>query len=606
MTTDGQEAAPVEVVCRICGAALVKGVASRNQRSLNLCAEHVGHPRGAPLNELLERRRIQRLTVAARRAAAKTERREKKDRVVARRKEERKVVRQLVKEERKAERLVAKVTGRGHAVKRELARRVLARRHLLPYIMRFDSTYLPGWVHRDLCRRLEKFSQEVAEGKSPRLMIQMPPRHGKSRCASVEFPSWHLGNYPKHEIIETCYGASLAMDFSRQVRERLREDSYRALFPGTQLSKETQGAEMWRTTSNGGMLAAGVGGPITGKGAHVLIIDDPVKNSEEAESELIRQSHWDWYTTTAYTRLAPGGGVLVIQTRWHDDDLSGRLETRMKTKEGDAFEIVRYPAVAEADEDSRSKGEALHPARYPIEALDRIKRTVGPRVWSSLYQQNPQPEEGAFFREEDFRYYDGALPPKLTPFQAGDLAIGKKEVNDRTVLGIGALDPDGNLWIPDVQMGRWDAKEISDEVIAQYQKYNPQVTGLEKSHIQMTMGPFLEERIRRQKLWGLHIVELPTGNRDKQTRARTLQGLMRQGKVFFPRDAAWVEEAKFELKRFPTGKHDDIVDCLAWLALMIDQVGSPTWPVDKKRGSSWRDKLKSLMTGASAGSHMSS
>lgn len=175
------------------------------------------------------------------------------------------------------------------------------------------QTYDAGWVHADICARLERFSQDVADQKAPRLMLLMPPRHGKSELASIRFPAWHLGQYPTHEIINVGYNTDLPMVFSRKVRELVRDPVYQAIFPDAALDQNSQSIEKWHTQAGGGFTAAGVGGGITGKGAHILIIDDPIKNQEEADSIAVRDKLWDWYQSTAYTRLAPGGGVLVIE-----------------------------------------------------------------------------------------------------------------------------------------------------------------------------------------------------------------------------------------------------------------------------------------------------
>ena len=293
------------------------------------------------------------------------------------------------------------------AARQELAKRILSRKHMLPFVERFDPNYQAGWVHKDICQRLEKFSDDVANRESPRLMLFMPPRHGKSTLASVAFPAWHLGRNPEHEFISCSYSGSLAMSFSRKVRHQLREPNYKNIFNGAVLDPTSQSVESWLTTKGGGYVAAGVGGGITGKGAHVLVIDDPVKNREDAESEYNRDSVWDWYTSTAYTRLAPGGGILVILTRWHDDDLAGRL-LQAAAEGADEWEVVRYPALAEEDEVFRKEGDALHPERYNIESLDKIRRAIGPRDWSALYQQNPVADEGDYFTREMVQYYDEA------------------------------------------------------------------------------------------------------------------------------------------------------------------------------------------------------
>lgn len=195
----------------------------------------------------------------------------------------------------------------------EALQREAARRSLLPFVQRFNPKYDAGWVHKDICRRLERFSRQVAEGKSPRLMLLMPPRHGKSELASRNFPAWHLGQHPDHEFIACSYNLSLAMGFSRKVKQIIDDPLYQTVFD-TRLDPNNQGTEEWALQGHrGAYVAAGIGGPITGKGAHCLVIDDPVKNAEEADSPDMREKVWEWYLSTAYSRLAPGGGVLVIQ-----------------------------------------------------------------------------------------------------------------------------------------------------------------------------------------------------------------------------------------------------------------------------------------------------
>ena len=484
-------------------------------------------------------------------------------------------------------------------VRRELASRALARKHLMPYIMRAHPGYLAGWVHKDVAMRLERFSQQVADGLSPRLMIQMPPRTGKSQEASIHYPAWHLGNYPHHEFITCSYSGSLAMGFSRKVRGALRDPDHKLLFPACTLDPDNQNAEGWMTTKGGGFTPAGVGGPITGKGAHILLIDDPVKNAEEAESQTVRQAIKDWYASTAYTRLAPGGGVLVIQTRWHEDDLSGWLESQMDEDEGDTFEIVRYPAIAMEDEAYRFKDEALHPERYDEVALARIKRAVGPRVWDALYQQQPTSEEGGYFNTSMMRMYDdGDLPDEdeLVFYTAWDLAIGKLERNDFSVGITVAVDIDENIWVVGLVHKRMDAYEIVESMLDLNVRYKERLVGIEKGHISMTMEPILEQRIKERKQYEFPVHLMNPGKRDKEARARAIQGRMRQGKVFFPRDAEWLGKLRKELLSFPFGKHDDIVDGLAWIGLMLLDMDSIQLEKPKKK-KSWKDRLEAHLRG---------
>jgi len=484
---------------------------------------------------------------------------------------------------------------------KELARRTLARRRLLPFVSRFVRNYKAGWVHKDICSRLEKFSRDVEDGKSPRLMLFVPPRHGKSEIASIRFPGWHLGHNPTHEIMVCSYSASLSMGFSRKVREMLRDKSYRNIFPDAKLNPDSQSVESWLTTEGGGYMAAGVGGAITGKGAHILLIDDPIKNFEEANSMTTREAVWNWWTTTAYTRLAPGGGILVIQTRWHNDDLSGRLITQMEDAVElgedyfDDWEIIKYSAISDNDEKYRKAGEALHPDRYPIESLKRIKSSLNPRDWASLYQQTPTLDEGAYFRRDFFRYYsdldgDKRKPDLLNIYNTWDLALGQKEVNDFTAgltFGVDVMD---NIYILDLVHGRMDAMEIVEKMIDTYELWKPLAVGIERTHMQMAIGPFLNKRIRERKVFSMYLHEQMPGRRDKELRARSMQGRLAQGKVFFPRSAPWLGKFELELLQFPTGTHDDMVDVFGYAGLLLEELVAPQKLVAKKQ-ESWKDTL---------------
>lgn len=485
----------------------------------------------------------------------------------------------------------------------ELALRFLTRKRLLPFVERFNPDYSAGWVHKDICRRLEQFSKDVVEKKSPRLMLFMPPRHGKSTLASIAFPAWHLGRNPDHEFISCSYSGSLAMGFSRKVRQLLRETSYKTAFK-TRLDPDSQSAEAWLTTHGGGFVAAGVGGGITGKGAHVLVIDDPVKNREDAESQNNRDSNWDWYTSTAYTRLAPGGGVLVILTRWHDDDLAGRL-LKASTEGGDAWEVVRYPAIAEEDESFRDAGEALHPERYDVESLTRIQKAVGPRDWSALYQQNPVADDGDYFSREMIRYYDRdeVDTDRMRFYCAWDLAIGKRDRNDYTVGMVAGIDEYDQLFIVDVVRGRFDGFELVEQILDLYEVWRPSIIGIEKGHIEMALGPFLEKRVRERGLHEAYFKDLKTGRRDKEARARAIQGRMQQGMVFLPRDEVFTGPLVAELLRFPNGVHDDQVDALAWLGLMMSEF--TTFQEKVVHEPSWRDRLPNMFNTTRAKSAMS-
>ena len=334
------------------------------------------------------------------------------------------------------------------------------------------------------------------------------------------------------------------------------------------------------------------------------MIDDPVKNRDDAESEYSRDSVWDWYTSTAYTRLAPGGGILVILTRWHDDDLAGRL-LQAAAEGADEWEVVKYPAIAEQDEEYREEGEALHPERYNVPSLEKIKRAIGPRDWSALYQQNPVADEGDYFNRDMINYYDEADLDyhKLRYYCAWDLAIGQRERNDYSVGIVVGVDEYDKLYVVDCVRGRWDGFELVEQILDLYETWRPGVVGIEKSHIEMAIGPFLEKRVRERKLHEAYFRDLKTGRRDKEARARAIQGRMQQGMVYFPRDPIWVGPLVAELLRFPNGVHDDQVDALAWIGLMMTEFATYFEPIEHI--PSWRDRLREIAKGSNKKTAMS-
>jgi predicted phage terminase large subunit-like protein len=502
------------------------------------------------------------------------------------------------------------------AVTKELAARVLQRRRLIEFVKEFHPKYKPGWVHVDICQRLEKFMADVEAGRSPRLMILMPPRHGKSQIASKLYPAWHLGHCPDHEIIACSYNLSLALEFSREVRGTIRSDRYKVLFPRTVLDKNNEAAESWKieaptNTGAGGYTAAGIGGPINGKGAHVLIIDDPIKNAEEAESiDHLRKIH-GWYDSTAYTRLAPGGGVLIIQTWWSDNDLAGRVQEEMKDPDGDQFEVIKYPAIAVQDEVYRMTGEALHPERYPLEALEKIRKKLGGekgKYWNALYQQNPTPDDGAYFTKDMFVFRSERPDfPGCHIYQAWDFGAGEKRQNDWTVGITIAVDWTDTQHV--VEMRRFktvDQLKIASEILAMYASYpHVQSVGVEKGQTWTGIKAHFTKLAAEGRLYPVMAELQPLTQ--KTVRALPLQGRMQQRKVTFPHDAAWVGEAMKELLRFPNGMHDDIVDALAWCITLTLGRSPPRQRVERTGARSEdtvAQKIRKIGRGVEKSTHM--
>jgi len=259
--------------------------------------------------------------------------------------------------------------------------------------------------------RIAEHLEAVERGDIDRLMIFMPPRHGKSELASRRFPAWCLGRDPTRQIIAASYNSDLASDFGRDVRNIVASEEFAQVFPSVGLRPDSKAANRMNTNHGGSYIAAGVGTAVTGRGAHIALIDDPLKDREEADSEVQRNKVWAWYQSTLFTRLMPKAAIILIQTRWHEDDLAGRL---LEQNAGE-WTILDLPAVDE-------QGKALWPEWYDIPALERIKATIGPREWSALYQQRPQPDEGTFFQREWLKEWT-EKPKALNVYGTSDYAV---------------------------------------------------------------------------------------------------------------------------------------------------------------------------------------
>ena len=435
---------------------------------------------------------------------------------------------------------------------------------LIAFTMATYPGYLPAAHHRRIVEVLEA----VERGDIKRLILEMPPRHGKSELASKRFPAWYLGRHPGAQIISASYNSELAGDFGRAVRNLVADDTYREIFPGVELAADSQSAARWHTNQGGSYIAAGVGSAITGRGANIGIIDDPIKDRQEASSELMRERIWDWYTSVFYTRLMPGASIIIILTRWHDDDLAGRLLEEMKIG-GDTWEVLSLPALAGDDDPmGREPGEALWPEWYDTDRLEQVRAVIGPRDWSALYQQDPQAEEGTFFLRDWIQYYEKA-PDDLRIYGASDYATRDGE-GDYTVHGVCGVDSDDNLYVLDW----WRQRSTSDVWIEGFldlvDTWAPQLWGEEAGQIRASLDPYIRTRIRERRSY-IARKSYPSVA-DKRNRARAIQARMASGKVFFPRRAPWAPDLIAEMLRFDAGVHDDQVDVMSLIGRMLDEM----------------------------------
>lgn len=411
----------------------------------------------------------------------------------------------------------------------------------------------------------------------------------------------------------------------------MRDPAYTAVFPDACLDPSSQSVENWNLTKGGGYLAAGVGTGITGRGAHVLLLDDLVKDIEAADSLTIRDNTWEWYLSTAYTRLAPGGGVLGLMTWWHDDDWAGRIQQAMANDEGaDQFEIIRYPAINDYGDEfileddtiaqipqgqpipenarlTRRQGTAIHPARYTTEMMLRIKNNLigggQKRVWDALYQQNPIPDEGNFFSKEMFRYY-GSAPARgeLYVYQAWDFAISEGKESDYTVGTCIGVDHRDNIYFLDQKRFRiQDGGFIVDEILDFAAQYDADVLGFEDGQIWKAIEFQFQKRCEERRQFPSH--ELLKPLTDKMIRANPLKGRMQLGKVYFDKQAPYFTELHKEMLHFPAGKHDDQIDSLSWAVRLTLARAAPREKRIQPKMKSWKDDLSKYLPGGRGG-HM--
>lgn len=437
---------------------------------------------------------------------------------------------------------------------RERARR-RARANLMAYVTATYSGYEAAAHLTETAELLEALER----GDIDRLMITMPPRHGKSLLTSQRFPAWYMGRRPRDEIIHASYGGELVAGFGRRLRNLMAHQDHLEIFPEVGLSADSKAANLWHTSSDGVYCAAGVGGAITGRGAHLLLIDDPVKSREEAESERMRERVWDWYQNDAYSRLMPGGRVVIISTRWHEDDLSGRLLESQRSG-GDQWTVLHHPAL-DAD------GEPLWPERYDSEALDRIRANVGPRAWQALYQGDPTPEDGSYFTAENIRR--GMPPPTNTMriYGASDYAV-TEDAGDWTVHIVVGLDPEGKLWVLDLWRQQTTPDRWLPALIELMRRWRPLLWAEETAQIEKAVGPFLN---RGQREAGAYVRRMQFSSaRAKDVKARAIQGYIFLHGLWLPEFASWSATVEQEALKFPRGKNDDIVDCLSLVGRMLE------------------------------------
>ena len=421
----------------------------------------------------------------------------------------------------------------------------------------------PGFIEGDHHRLIADKLTRVAKGELKRLIVNMPPRHTKSEFASIYFPSWMMGLKPDLKIMQTTHTADLSINFGRKVRNLMDTDEYQKIFPEASLAADSKSAGKWQTGGGGEYFAAGVGGAIAGRGADLLIIDDP-HSEQDAMSLPLLDSCYEWYTSGPRQRLQPGGTIVIVMTRWSTADLTGRLLNRQTENNADQWEVVELPAIFE------DSGNVLWPEFWKREELDAVKASIPVSKWNAQYQQNPTSEEGAIIKREWWQLWEKDDPPPCSyVIQSYDTAFSKKETADYSAITTwGVFSPsDGAgeaIILLDAQKGRWDFPELKAVAQEQYNEFEPDMVLIEAQ----ASGTPLTHELRAM---GIPVVNYrPSRGNDKMTRVHAVSPVFEAGMVWAP-DHVFADEVIEECAAFPFAPNDDYVDTTTQAILRFRQ-----------------------------------
>jgi len=427
---------------------------------------------------------------------------------------------------------------------------------------------------------LQTALEQVKNKEKARIILTLPPRHGKTQLASIYFPAWALGKFPDLKFIFATYGAELAEKKGLDTRDVINSDGYQAIFPGINLRPDVKAKAKWMTNKGGSYTAVGMGGGITGVGGDIILIDDLIKSREEAESDSISESAWEYYRSTLYSRLEGYGAVVVIMQRWNQKDLVARLlEDEKRRKEAgevtENWEVINFPAIAEEDEYVeeklvRKEGEPLWPSKFPLKVLDNIQQTQGIYNFNSQYQQDPIASEMQEFKEKYFKYYtDEEIKYKYFRYYTlVDPAISQKKSADNTVVLTVAKEINGPNWYRIREdSGHFTPSQTVDLIFMHQQEYKSDVFVETVQYQAALKYAIQEEQRKRQKYFILREIKTQS---NKETRIRGLLPLYEAGVIWHRKGDTDYER---ELLTFPRGRHDDRCDAMSFILLTEDHSG---------------------------------
>ena len=452
---------------------------------------------------------------------------------------------------------------------KELDTATKAKENFLDFVRAVWPEFISGYHHKKIA---EKF-QQLKDKKLKRLIVNMPPRHTKSEFASYLLPAWIMGHAPKTKIIQATHTGELAFRFGRKVRNLMDHEDYKRVFTNVELSQDSKAAGRWETNHGGEYFATGVGGAITGRGADLLIIDDP-HSEQDALSETAFDSAYEWYTSGPRQRLQPGGIIVIVMTRWSTKDLTGRLVGAQKEIKADQWEIIEFPAIFP------NSGNPIWPEYWKKDELLSVKASLNEQKWQAQWQQAPTSEEGSIIKREWWMKWESKTPPNNIQhiIQSYDTAYSKKETADYSAIttwGVFTSEADGKVYLIllDAVKGRWEFPELKRKALAKYKQYEPETIIIEAK----ASGLPLTHELRQV---GIPVTNFtPSKGNDKHVRVNAVAPVFEAGQVWVP-DERWAQEVIEECAAFPFGDNDDYVDSTTQAVLRFRQGNFVTLPDD--------------------------